>query len=210
MRENHKDVVKHLHDTHKILVKEIKRTRFLIHFKYPKLFLLVIFILAAYFLFKNLAINNFVGRLEDLGYIGFFIAGMFFSFGFSTPFAVGFFIVSQPSNIILASIVGGLGSVVGDFIIFKSIRKSFLDELEKFEREKPIAAIHKAVKNNFHIKMSAHLLYVFAGIIIASPLPDEIGVAMLATVKHIKARTLNILSFLLNSVGIFVILMLSR
>lgn len=210
MCASHKEVVKHLHDTHKILIKEIKPAKLFIHFKYPKLLLLIISIIAAYILFSNPTISAFVGKLEGLGYMGFFIAGILFSFGFSAPFAVGFFVTSEPSSLILASIIGALGGTLGNLIIFKSIRGSFLEELKELENEKPIKAIHNIVKNDFHIKMSAYLLYVLAGIIIASPLPNEIGVALLATIKHIKIRTLNILSFIFNGLGIIIILLLSR
>lgn len=210
MRVKNKEVVKHLHNTHKILVEEVKPAKIFIHFKYPKLFLLILFISAAYFLFSNPVISSFIAKLENLGYIGFFIAGLFFSFGFSAPFAVGFFITSNPSNLFLAALLGAIGGTLGNLVIFKSIRSSFLGELKALEDEKPIKALHEIVKNNLHIKMSVYLLYIFAGLIIASPLPNEIGVALLATIKHIKVKTLNILSFIFNGFGIIIILLLSR
>lgn len=62
----------------------------LFRFGYPKLFLLVVFSVLAYFIFSNDGVMNYVSSLGDLGYLGIFIAGICFSFGFSTPFAIGF------------------------------------------------------------------------------------------------------------------------
>jgi len=210
MQGSGKRIVKSLQATHKILIKEIKPTKLITHFKYPKLLFLIISIIAAYFLFSNPIVGDYIGKIENFGYIGFLIAGILFSFGFSAPFAVGFFITSEPSSLILASFFGAFGGTIGNIIIFKSIRISFLNEIKNLEEEKPVRALHNIVKNNFHIKMSVYLLYIFAGIIIASPLPNEIGVALLATIKHIKIKTLNILSFVFNGIGILIILLLSR
>ena len=47
-----------------------------------------------------------------------------------------------------------------------------------------------------------------AGFIIASPLPDEIGVTMIAASKSISAKVFSVISYVLNTAGIFVILMI--
>jgi len=50
-----------------------------------------------------------------------------------------------------------------------------------------------------------YLLYVFAGIILATPLPDEVGVSMLAGLTTIKPMKLAIIGFILHSAAIFCI-----
>ena len=51
-------------------------------------------------------------------------------------------------------------------------------------------------------------MYAFVGILIASPLPDEIGVIMLAGLTKINFKILAIISFILNTLGILIILSL--
>ncbi len=51
-----------------------------------------------------------------------------------------------------------------------------------------------------------YFLPVIAGFIIATPLPDKMGVALLATLKIISSRVFFMISFLLNTIGIFIII----
>ncbi len=180
----------------------------LFNFKYPKIFALIILIISAYFIFKNPIINQIVSHLGALSYLGVFVAGILFAFGFTAPFAVGFFIASNPSNIWLAGIVGGIGAMVSDLLIFRFIRFSFKDEFNKIRREKISKKLNKLIKIILNDQIKVYLMYIFAGFLIASPLPDEAGVIMLAGMTKINSRILAILSFILNTIGIMVILMI--
>jgi len=48
----------------------------------------------------------------------------------------------------------------------------------------------------------------YLGILIASPLPDEAGVIMLAGLTKIKSNVFAILSFSLNTAGILILLLI--
>ena len=180
----------------------------LFKFKYPKIFCLVITIIIAYLIFKNPSVSSFVLQLGNLSYFGVFIAGMLFAFGFTAPFAAGFFITLNPHNILLAGIIGGIGALLSDLLIFSFIRVSFEDEFNKLRKTKLIRSIGKVIEKSLGKKLKAYLMYIFAGFIIASPLPDEIGVIMLAGLTRINARILAVLSFILNTIGILVLLWL--
>ena len=106
----------------------------LVNFKYPKLIGLVVAILLAYILFRNPAVSHFVSHLGNLSYLGVFVAGILFAFGFTAPFAAGFFITLNPTNVWLAGIIGGLGALIADMIIFKFIRVSFSDEFSRLKK----------------------------------------------------------------------------
>lgn len=184
---------------------ESNAIRILAGYDYPKLTFLVLCIIAAYFLFSNNSVQAFMSSLNNYRYLGVFIAGMFFTFGFTSPFAAGFFITLNPSSVYSAAIIGGAGAVLGDLLIFKLIRFSFIEEFNKLKREKPIQMARKMIESHFGHKVRAYLIYAFAGILIASPLPDEAGVIMLAGLTHIKAKTLVIISFIMNTLGILVL-----
>jgi hypothetical protein len=182
--------------------------RRLFRFKYPKITLLIVFSILAYWIFSQGSVQGFVEHMGRLSYLGVFIAGILFSFGFTTPFAIGYFLVANPSNIYLAALIGGCGSVVSDLTIFKIIRFSFMDEFKRLEKTKPMKDIHSLLSSKFLARVRVYLLYAFAGIIIASPLPDEIGVTMLAGLSRIKTSVLVVISLVMNTLGIFVMLLI--
>ena len=180
--------------------------RQLFNFRYPKITLLIVVGIIAYFIFSNSYVANYVSNLGSLSYLGIFIAGMLFTFGFTTPIAIGFFVTINPSNIFLSAVLGGLGALLSDLLIFKLIRFSFMDEFERLENTHPAKKLNALIRKEFGKKIRNYLLYVFSGIIIASPLPDEVGITMLAGLSHIKTSTLAIISFIFNTIGIFIML----
>lgn len=192
----------------RVSIGEIEKAYILFRYKYPKLIMLLLSIFTAYYLFSSQFITSKIQLLQSFSYLGIFFAGILFSFGFSAPFALGLFITLQPQNIFLASIIGAVGSVISDLVIFKFIQFSFADEFKRLNNEKPIKEISFMIKNNLGLKASTYLFYLFAGILLASPLPDEVGVAMLAGLTTIKPSFLGIISFITHAIGIFILLLL--
>lgn len=177
-------------------------------FKYPKIMLLVTAIFLSYFLFSNSTTLDYFSHLGTLGYLGVFIAGMLFAFGFTAPFSVGLFISLNPPNIWIAAIIGGFGALISDLFIFKFIKISFKDEFSRLKKTRTLKNIEKIIKKSVGTKIKVYLMYAFAGILIASPLPDEIGVTMLAGLTKINIEILVMVSFILNTLGILLILSL--
>ena len=105
----------------------------------------------------------------------------------------------------MAVLIGGVGAVLSDFLIFSFIRHSFIDELDKLKKEKPIKFLVKIGKFIFG-RYYKFILPIFAGFLIASPWPTEIGVPILAGQKHISVKKFMIMAYALHSLGIFIIL----
>ncbi len=177
-------------------------------FKYPKIMILIIMIVLSYFIFSNPSISNYLSRLGSLGYLGIFLGGILFAFGFTAPLSVGLFISLNPSNIWIAGMTGGFGALISDLFIFKFIKISFKDEFNRLSKTRALKSIGLMIHNSLGERIKVYLMYVFAGILIASPLPDEIGVIMLAGLTKINFKVLAILSFILNTLGIIIILTL--
>ncbi|MEK6984753.1 MAG: hypothetical protein AABX33_09345 [Nanoarchaeota archaeon] len=175
--------------------------------KYPKFLLLFITFLIAYLLFIGKTNPKFHLFVVSLGFLGTFLTGILFTYGFTAaPATAIFLILAKEQNIMLTGLVGGLGALLGDLLIFNFIRHSFKDEVKKLYKEKLIVyANHKTPSF-----LKRYLLPVVAGIIIASPLPDEIGVTMLASFKSISEKIFLMLSYSLNTAGIFVILLIGK
>lgn len=180
----------------------------LLNLKYPKLALLLLAIILAYITFSNPALRSLVSNLGNFGYFGVFIAGLFFTFGFTAPFATGFFITLNPSNIFLAGVIGGLGALFADLSIFKFIHVSFEDEFDNLKKSRYAQKISNLIDKNLGQRIKVYIMYAFAGILIASPLPDEAGIILLAGLTKIKISVLAVLSFLLNTLGIIILLCL--
>lgn len=187
--------------------RAIKQMKRLFRFRYPKIGILLVFTVLAYWLFSHEIGKQALNSLGLEGYIGSFIAGIMFSFGFTTPFAIGAFVIMSPNNIFLASVIGGLGAMLADLTIFKIIKISFMPELKRLMKNKAFRLITKH-KIPLSTQIKNYLMYAFAGIVIASPLPDELGVTMLTAVSKINAASLAIISFICNTIGIFVILLI--
>lgn len=157
----------------------------------------------AYILFLGRDFAPIQNTLLLLGYFGTFLAGILFTYGFTAaPATAILLILAKGQNILLSGLIGGLGALVGDFIIFKLIRNTFSDKIRKLSKEKTILKIN----NKMPHLLKKYLVPVLAGFIIASPLPDEIGVSMLAASSSISTRAFLAISYLLNTAGILVIL----
>jgi len=170
--------------------------------KYPKFLLLLLTFAVAYLLLsfrQSLPFDNF---LLSLGYLGVFILGIFYSYGFTaTPATALLLLIAKNQNILLAGLIGGLGSLFADLTLFTLIRTSFRDEIKKLSQERCVKRLDKMVPR----PLRRYLLPVLAALIIASPLPDEIGVCMLATTR-VSPRLFSLLSYCLNTAGILAIL----
>ena len=175
--------------------------------KYPKFLLLFITFIIAYLLFYSRDYGPFRSFVSGLGYSGTFLAGILFAYGFTAaPATAIFLILAQHQNIYLASLIGGIGALIGDLLIFSFIRQSFADEISKLSKER----IMHYFSNRVPGLIKKYTLPIIAGFIIASPLPDEIGVAMLAASKVISTKIFAIVSYLLNTAGIFAIYLIGN
>ena len=179
-------------------------------FKYPKIALFAFVIVIAYLLFKNPNIAGFVSHLNSFSNFGAFIAGFFYSFGFTSPLSAGFFLTLKTSNIILTGILGGIGAMIADILIFKFVKLSFKEEVERLKKERMLKKIKYFIERRFKKSTITIVSYIFAGILISSPLPDEAGITLLAGFSKIKERAIISIGFILNTIGIIILLLIGN
>ncbi|MBI2508037.1 hypothetical protein HYV89_03735 [Candidatus Woesearchaeota archaeon] len=176
--------------------------------KYPKFFALVLTIIIAVLIFSNEKIiskDNFI-IIEN--YLSSFTLGVFYAYGFTAALATGALLkIADQQNIVITGIVAGFGSLLGDLIIFRFIRGSFNDELKLLGKTRPLKKIRKFLKKYSSLNK---VVPIIAYIIIASPLPDEIGVSLIAVYKNTNTKAFSILAFFLNTIGIFIVLLIGR
>jgi uncharacterized membrane protein YdjX (TVP38/TMEM64 family) len=103
-------------------------------------------------------------------------------------------------------IIAGLGAVFGDFVIFRFVKDSLSKEVQSIYDH--IDGKHH-IRRVFHSKYFSWSIPVIGAIIIASPLPDEIGVSLMG-ISKMRAYKFLVISFILNAIGIFLIVSASR
>jgi len=186
--------------------------------KYKNLFLFLLSILIAYLMLKNESSFLFLKQLHYLGYLSAFLAGLMFTSSLTVaPATALIYTLGSMFNPFLIAVIGAFGSVFGDYVIYKVVRDKLIDEIKLLYEEvkiflepvtKPI--IPKDLRLELWLwKRVAYsklrwFVPIIAGFIIASPLPDEIGVALLGATKF-EIKRFFILSYLLNFFGILVI-----
>lgn len=175
---------------------------------YPKLALLCCSFVLAYALYAMGIFDILPGMLHGRGYISVFLAGILFSMGFTAPFGL-FMLIEMSSEVhpFLGALVGGLGALLVDMTIFHVARFSLHDELRRLASK---GFIRFAISLLYHERMPdrlrKYLVWSFAGIIIASPLPDEIGVTLLSGISTINARKLTLFCYVLDTIGVLSVL----
>lgn len=170
--------------------------------KYKNITLAVIGILIAVILSQIDGFHFLLSHLGRFGYIGAFFAGMLFVSTFTVATsALILLTLAETLSPIEIGLIAGLGAVVGDITIFHVVKDNLLSEIKPiFNHFDP----KKHLKHLFHTKYFNWMLPVLGAILIASPLPDELGVSLLGLSKMNISKFI-FLSYVLNSLGIFLI-----
>lgn len=170
--------------------------------KYKNLTVVFISIVLAVQLSRIEGFHSFLIHLGGFGYIGAFIAGMLFVSTFTVATsALILLILAETLSPLEIGLIAGLGAVVGDMLIFRLIKDNLANEVEDIYNQMDRK---KHLKKLFHSKYFNWMLPVLGGIIIASPLPDELGISLMGISKMNTLKFI-LLSYVLNSIGIFLV-----
>jgi len=156
-------------------------------------------VLVSFILIKTQVITSILTSTKELELLGSFIAGMFFTSIFTTAPAMatlGEISLYQP--ILLTALVGAAGAVVGDLLIFRFVRDRVAADILELLQEKDVV---RRVSKLFTFRHFRWFTLLAGGLILASPLPDELAVALLGF-SHVSTRYFAYLSFAFNFLGI--------
>ena len=163
-------------------------------------------IVFAFFITRFEVTKDLLIRLTGYGYVGAFIGGVLFIFTFTT--ATGLVVITELSdklNPVYIGMVGGAGAVFGDMLIFLFARKTLDREIKSSVKKMG----GKFLLDVLRSKPLKWLLPLIGAVIIASPLPDEIGVSLMG-ISKISTHKFFLIAFVLNAIGIFIIASISR
>ncbi|QQS18728.1 hypothetical protein IPL68_01435 [Candidatus Saccharibacteria bacterium] len=169
--------------------------------KYKNTALLAVSLVAFFWLAQTPQVDAAVKSVGNLGYLGAFITGLFFVSTFTVaPAAVVLFHLAGQFHALEIAILAGAGAMVGDYFIFRFMKDRVFAELLPLVRKLQTPRMKLLFKSPYF----AWVLPVVGAFVIASPLPDEVGVGMLG-MSHVKQWQFFLLAFVLNAVGIFLI-----
>lgn len=135
-----------------------------------------------------------------------FFAGMFFTSITTTAPAIAVLSgLALEGNLALVALVGGAGAVIGDYLIFAFVRDRVSDDIAYLLKRTGTPRLFKI----FRRKTFRRLLPFIGGFIIASPLPDELGLTLLG-LSHLRTSRFILISFTFNATGIFLIGLAAR
>lgn len=133
------------------------------------------------------------------------VMGILFSLTFTAAISTSVFILlSQTShNPYLVALLGGVGSAIANSLIFKFFKDELLSDIEALEPKYAKKIAHRIM----HSKLFVGVIPYLAALILASPLPDELGILMLAG-GNFKYTKFFLLSFGFHTIGILIIVLL--
>lgn len=138
--------------------------------------------------------------------LGSFIAGLFFTSAFTiAPAAVVLGEISTHVSPYTVAFYGAIGAMIGDLVLFLFIRDVFADDLLQAVKLSPL----KKILSLSRFGIVRFLMPFIGALIIASPLPDEFGVALLGFAR-IRIAYLLPISFCMNYLGVLLIALLAH
>ena len=172
------------------------------HWKLKNTFFLIVSIIVLFYFTDSSFVKDIIHGIGGLGFLGVFIAGIFFVSTFTVaPASIVLFYLAKELDPFGVVVFAGFGAMLGDYIIFRFFKDKVFEELKPIFTKLGDSYVSKL----FSTPYFAWLAPVVGAIIIASPFPDEIGIGLLGVTK-LKNWQFLTLSFCLNSLGIFLII----
>lgn len=133
--------------------------------------------------------------------------GFLFSLTFTAAIATSVFILLSETthNPYLIALLGGVGSMIANTIIYKFFKDELIADIEVLEPRYAKRIAHKIM----HSKIFVGLIPYIAALSLASPLPDEIGIMLLAG-SNFKYTKFFLLSFGFHTIGILLVVLFGK
>ena len=159
-------------------------------------------VMLAIIMVKSGTLESLLRSVQGLGYIGSFVAGIFFTSVFTTAPSIAVLgEIGRFSLPVINALYGACGAVVGDLVMYRFVRDEFSLHIAELIAH---TSAHKRLFALVKMRSFRWVAFVLGGLIIASPLPDELGITLLGLAR-IKPAWFVVVSFVFNFVGILAI-----
>lgn len=174
--------------------------------KYKNTFFLAVSLIILFYITGTDFGQQAIHSISKLGYIGSFVAGIFFVSTFTVaPASVVLFKLTQIYSPLLIAVSAGFGAVIGDYLIFRFLKDNVFEEIKPIFMKLGGSNLSRLISTPYF----AWFAPVLGALIIASPFPDEIGVGLMG-ISKLKNWQFLMISFLLNSLGILLIITIAK
>jgi hypothetical protein len=185
--------------------------KFLTKLRYPKLLLLGISIFAGYLIYtdqNNFHFHRLIGNYE---FFAAFIAGIFFAHGFTMGPAIAILLLLAPQLPLLETgLYASAGALIGNFVIFKTLRISYDEEISDLSQHSFFQKLTKFLDRITPLFVRRYILPAFAGMLSATPLPDEFTAALVHASRDMSFSVFTFVAFFFNIFGIFILLAIGK
>jgi hypothetical protein len=162
----------------------------------PLMYVVVIAVLG--FLYWNGMLERFVLGLHELEYVGAFIAGIFYSYGMTTPLAIlAFAVMARAMDPFALAFMGACGAMLSDGFIFSAVKGEVGREIR--------------IANGISVKvpeargaLGRAALFLLGAVVLMSPLPDEVAAVMMG-IGRIRAPWFMAIAFVAKFAGVLAI-----
>ena len=169
------------------------------------LFVIIFSVVIAVIFAKTDIVAHVLASTKGLELVSSFIAGIFFVSMFTVaPATVVLGELAQANGVLLVALFGGLGAFFGDYIIYRFMKDRIAEDIGFL-----LANRAERLKAIFRRRIFRWMMPFLGALIVASPLPDEIGIAMMG-ISKVKPKYFIPLSFLLNAAGILIIGLIAK
>ncbi|EKD86200.1 MAG: hypothetical protein ACD_37C00417G0004 [uncultured bacterium] len=174
-----------------------------LQFRYKNLTILFISVISAIILSRFQPFHDFLLHLGGLGYLGAFLGGILFVWIFTMPTGLLILLtLNETMPSFELAVIAAIGALIGDLTIFKFVKDDLLTEVEDIYNH--FGGSH--LTHILHSKYFHWTLPVVGALIIASPLPDEVGVSLMG-ISKMKTYKFILVSLILNFAGIYLVLL---
>jgi hypothetical protein len=170
------------------------------------LLIIILSIAIAIILVKTGILDKMLIGLQEWKFLGIILAGaLFVSIFTAVPAGVVLFEAAAAGSVWEVALFGAIGALIGDFLIFRFVKNNLVESVKSLISQ----ARRERIISIFELKIFRWLFPFFGALIVASPLPDEIGLAMMGFAK-METKFFIPISFFLNFIGILILGLLAK
>ena len=166
------------------------------------IFFVVLSILVSIALVKTGVLVAFFTFTQGLNIFGSFLAGIFFTSTFTiAPASIALIEIGKTTSPVVVAFYGALGGIVGDMVMFFFLRGTVAHDVHEILKKSD----YRRVLSFFHLGFMRILSPILGALIIASPLPDEIGLSLMG-ISKVKPLYIVPIAFVMNFIGIWALI----
>jgi hypothetical protein len=168
--------------------------------------IIVLSIIMAILLVKTGVLQDLMSSLEEHAMLSSFVAGIFWTSAFTVaPASLILIGLAKNGSLFWIAFWGGLGAFLADLIIFHFIKDDLTSDIDEIIKHSKL----KKIKFLLKFKSFRWLFSLIGAFIIASPLPDDMGLMLLGLSK-MNTYWFSFFMLILNFIGILSVEMIFK